>query len=89
MCYTSCLVVCLIFFVAKFLILIYQAGFIRSSKGDYFIEPSKHHSAAAPDGHRHVLFQRSAVKQKVINQTDHIVYNSNNNDLRFVATTAK
>ncbi|KAG4065960.1 hypothetical protein HA402_006678 [Bradysia odoriphaga] len=40
------------------------AGFIRSSKGDYFIEPSKHHSAT-PDGHRHVLFQRSAaVKQK-------------------------
>lgn len=72
----------------RYLIYVIQAGFIRSSKGDYFIEPSKHHSVA-PDGHRHVLFQRSAVKQKVINQTDHIVYNSNNNDLRFVATTAK
>lgn len=79
---------CLLHAFILYLIYDIQAGFIRSSKGDYFIEPSKHHSAT-PDGHRHVLFQRSAVKQKVINQTDHIVYNSNNNDLRFVATTAK
>lgn len=33
---------------------------MRTNKGDYFIEPSKHHTLTH-DGHPHVVFQRSAV----------------------------
>ena len=43
-----------------------QSGMVKSSKGDYYIEPSKHHSLTAT-GHPHVIFQRSAVPAKVIN----------------------
>lgn len=38
----------------------FQMGLIKTKRGEFYIEPSKHH-AARTDGHPHVLFQRSAV----------------------------
>lgn len=41
-------------------------GLLKTKKGDYYIEPSKRHTASRT-GHPHVVFQRSALKNKVIN----------------------
>jgi hypothetical protein len=35
---------------------------MRTKKGEYWIEPSKHHGHSKNLGHPHVVFQRSAVK---------------------------
>lgn len=35
---------------------------MRTKRGDYFIEPSKHHEVNDAGHHPHVIFQRSAVK---------------------------
>ena len=41
--------------------MIFQSGSIRTKKNEYWIEPSKHHKLTN-DGHQHILFQRSSVK---------------------------
>lgn len=35
---------------------------LRTKRGDYFIEPSKHHDTTDAGHHTHIVFQRSAVK---------------------------
>lgn len=54
---------CIIFFLLMRL----QAGHLKTKRGDYYIEPSRRHRANHL-GHPHVVFHRSALKFKVINQ---------------------
>lgn len=46
-----------------------QVGHIKTKNNEYYIEPSKLHAAAHNvNGHPHVVFQRSSVKEKVITE---------------------
>ena len=51
-----------------FLSCLIQVGHIKTKNNEYYIEPSKHHTAHDINGHPHVVFQRSSVKEKVITQ---------------------
>lgn len=35
---------------------------VRTKRGDYYIEPSKHHQVNDAGHHPHIIFQRSAIK---------------------------
>lgn len=43
----------------------FQNGIVRTKRGDYYIEPSKHHQINDAGHHPHIIFQRSAVKTTV------------------------
>lgn len=45
-----------------------KAGLIKTKRGDYWVEPSKHHPAT-DDGHPHIVFQKSIGKNKVCLKT--------------------
>ncbi|XP_065365099.1 A disintegrin and metalloproteinase with thrombospondin motifs 6 isoform X1 [Calliphora vicina] len=49
-------------------------GHIKTKNNEYYIEPSKHHAAHNINGHPHVVFQRSSVKEK---STNHNTNNKN------------
>ncbi|XP_055304525.1 A disintegrin and metalloproteinase with thrombospondin motifs 7 [Sitodiplosis mosellana] len=40
------------------------SGMLRTKRGDYYIEPSKHHQVNDAGHHPHIIFQRSAIKQQ-------------------------
>lgn len=39
-----------------------QSGMLRTKRGDYYIEPSKHHKVNDAGHYPHIVFQRSAIK---------------------------
>lgn len=41
-----------------------KAGLLKTKRGDYWVEPSKHHPAT-DDGHPHIVFQKTIGKNKV------------------------
>lgn len=45
-----------------------QSGMLRTKRGDYYIEPSKHHRVNDAGHYPHIVFQRSSIKVNQINE---------------------
>lgn len=64
---------------------------LRTKRGDYYIEPSKHHKINTAGHYPHIIFQRSAIKVSFLSEFDFPVnkFWSRNLNKMFIVTAVE